>query len=144
MIPAFDKSGFLPEGIHWTDKDEVRTRYAMNDHRRRLMDGLDRALGALRAAGCLAIYLDGSFVTAKEFPADYDACWEAKGLTLNALDPVFLDFSNRRAAQKAKYFGEFFPSHLQAEKNSPFRTFLDFFQTDKETGLRKGIIGINI
>ena len=55
-------------------------------------------------------------------------------MTVRLLDPVLVDFSNLRAAQKAKYFGEFFPAHLPAERSAPYRMFLDFFQTDKGTG----------
>jgi hypothetical protein len=145
MIADFNASGLLSEGIHWAkDMDEIQKRYGQNGHRQRLLKGLERALAALHVAGCSVLYLDGSFITVKEYPADYDACWEVKGVKLVALDPVFLDFSNRRAAQRAKYFGEFFPAHLQAEATSPFRTFLNFFQTDKVTGAKKGIVGINI
>ena len=40
-----------------------------------------------------------------------------------------------------KYGGEFFPSRLLADGS---RTFVEFFQTDKETGKRKGIIRIQL
>ena len=113
-------------------------------HRRRLLDGFERAVAALKVAGSQRVYLDGSFVMAKEFPADYDACWDATGVRIEDLDPVLLDFSRRRNAQKMKYFGELFPAQSQAEAHSPYRTFLDFFQNNKDSGNKKGIIGINI
>lgn len=144
MIPEFDESGLLPEGVHMAVLSEIRKRYAVNAHRVRLLGGLERALQDLHAAGCGLLYLDGSFVTAKEFPGDYDACWDPIGVNLGALDPVLRDFSNLRAAQKAKYFGEFFPSTARADAKSPYRTFLNFFQVDKNSGARKGIIGITI
>jgi hypothetical protein len=109
-----------------------------------LFSGFERGASSLRGAGCRRVYLDGSFVSAKELPNDYDACWEAQGVNILLVDPVLLDFRNLRAAQKAKYFGEFFLAHLPAEATSPFRTFLDFFQTNKNDGSRKGIIGINL
>jgi hypothetical protein len=90
------------------------------------------------------LYLDGSLVTAKDYPGDYDACWDPVGVRIAELDPVFRDFSNLRAAQKAKYFGGFFPSTARAEATSPFRIFLNFFQLDKDSGVKKGIIGITI
>jgi hypothetical protein len=144
MIPQFNGSGMLPAGIHWADLNEIDMRYGQNSHRKRLLSGFRRGLVIFRAAGCSIMYLDGSFVTDKEFPSDFDACWEAKGVTLAALDPVLLDFRNRRAAQKAKYLGEFFPAHLRAQITSPFLTFFNFFQQDKATGDKKGIIGINL
>ena len=119
-------------------------RYGINSHRKRLLEGLERAVAAFAAAGCRILYLDGSFVTEKPFPDDYYGCWDAAGVTMRLLDPGLLDFSNLRAAQKAKYFGEFFPAHLHAEGSPPYRIFLDFFQTDKSTGSRKGIIGLRL
>ena len=56
-------------------------------------------------AGCRTVYLNGSFVTSKTFPNDYDACWEEAGVDPAALDPVLLTFDPGRATQKAKYMG---------------------------------------
>jgi hypothetical protein len=53
------------------------------------------------------------------------------------LDPVFLDFSNKRQAMKNKFGGEFFPSNAP---NTPTQTLLDFFQVEKFTGQAKGIL----
>ena len=142
MIPILEKSGLLPSGIHWASWAEVENRYATNPHRVRLLGGLKRGIAALTAAGCQTLYLDGSFVTDKLLPNDYDACWDIAGVNSKQLDPVFLDFRNMRAAQKAKYLGEFFPAHLCAEATPLFRTYIDFFQRDKDTGDPKGIIGL--
>lgn len=124
--------------------NEVIQRFGGNPHRLELLAGLQNAVMALAAAGCAVLFLDGSFVTDKEFPEDYDVCWNVVGVVAALLDPVFLDFDNRRAAQKLKYRGEFFPTHWAAESAPPFRRFFDFFQTDENTGQAKGIIGINI
>jgi len=144
VIPDFESTGLLPAGIHWASWEEIVKRYGDNSHRKRLLEGLGRAIAAFAAAGCRILYLDGSFVTEKPFPDDYDGCWDAVGVTVRLLDPVLVDFSNLRAAQKAKYFGEFFPAHLPAERSAPYRMFLDFFQTDKDTGTAKGIIGLRL
>ena len=111
VIPDFENTGLLPAGVHWAPWDEIMKRYGINDHRLRLLGGLQRGIAMLRFAGCRTLYLDGSFVTAKTFPSDYDACWETDSVDLRLLDPVFFDFTNFRAAQKAKYFGEFFLAH---------------------------------
>jgi len=70
------------------------------------------ALATLNRAGCSTVYIDGSFVTVKLEPGDYDACWDIDGVNVEALDAVFLDFSKGRMAQKRKYFGEFFPAQM--------------------------------
>ena len=57
-------------------------------------------------------------------------------------DPVLLTFDNQRAAQKLKCFGDIFPAELPEGLSG--KTFLDFFQTDKVTGNRKGIVGIRL
>jgi hypothetical protein len=46
-----------------------------------------------------------------DVPNDFDACWAMAGVDfdlLDRLDPVLLDWSNRRAAQKAKFGDELF------------------------------------
>jgi hypothetical protein len=107
-----------------------------------LLAGLKAALDALRAAGCRRAYIDGSFVTTKATPGDFDGCWEVGGVDPDLLDPVLLVFANQRAAQKAKYGGEFFPAESAAD---PFGTrFLEFFQRDKQTGDPKGIVTIDL
>ncbi|MCP4165929.1 MAG: hypothetical protein GY759_08550 [Chloroflexi bacterium] len=147
MIPDFiDLPGapwpVLPVGIHDTGLLEVQNVLALNGWRRGLFDGLVRACGDLAHAGCGHLYLDGSFVTEKPRPGDYDACWHPTGVVRARIDPVFSDFSNGRAAQKAKYGGEFFPSTTKADAQG--RTFIEFFQLEKFSGLQKGILLIDL
>jgi hypothetical protein len=99
------------------------------------------ALQHLKSIGCQRVYIDGSFVTAKDFPGDYDACWERGSTNLHLLDPVLQDFASGRIRQKAKYGGEWFPSDSQA--NPAGATFFEFFQLDRSNNL-KGIIGLDL
>ena len=108
-------------------------------HRRWLFDGFARVVDALRVAGCGVVFLDGSFTTGKPHPDDYDGCWDHAGIDFGRLDPVLLDFSNKRAAQKQKYLGEMFPAF---SANGTTGTFLDFFQVEKFSGLPKGILRV--
>lgn len=117
-------------------------RYATNDRRQQLLDGLHEALESLRTAGCRHAYLDGSFVTAKELPGDFDACWEVGGVDASLLHSELLDFSDRRAAQRARYGGELFPAQAEAEPTGT--VFLEYFQQDRDTGQRKGIITLEL
>lgn len=93
---------------------------------------------ALQVAGCRAVYLDGGFISNSPSPKDFDGCWDAYGIDFKKLDPVLLNFDNDRAAQKQKYGGEMFPS-LTPEMGSG-KTFLDFFQVERNTGAQKGIV----
>jgi len=146
VIPSFDERGNLPPGIHPATWDEIVERYATNERREQLLDGLRVAIESLHAAGCSRVYLDCSFITDKELPGDFDvdfdACWEAASVDPGVLDPVLLDFSDRRAAQKAKFGGELFPAQLDAVPGGT--TFLDFFQLDRLTQQPKGIIAIDL
>ena len=142
MIPALVPiSGapwdVLPPGVHPATLPEVAIAFATNTKRRLLYEGLLLAASALRVAGCGRLYLDGSYVTAKTVPGDYDACWDPTGMDRAKLDPVFLNFSNKRQAMKNKFGGEFFPANA---RNMPTQTFVDFFQVEKFTGQAKGIL----
>ena len=142
MIPEFEHDGNLPPGVHLATWEEIRDRFGTTLWRRRLLVGLRTALESLRIAGCQTAYVDGSFVSSKLVPGDFDACWDATGVDLHKLDPVLLKFGAGRAAQKAKFGGEFFPAGMSAGEEE--RVFLDFFQTDKDTGAQKGIVALDL
>jgi hypothetical protein len=127
----------LPPGIHAATLAEVATAFATNARRRALYDGLLLACAALHVAGCANLYLDGSYVTAKDEPGDYDACWDPTGMDGAKLDPVFLDFTNKRQAMKDKFGGEFFPANMP---NTATQTILEFFKVERFTGKEKGIL----
>lgn len=133
----------LPEGIYKLSVKEFIAFFVYNPTRRKQFTGLLKALSNLKRAGCTTVYIDGSFVTGKPEPGDYDACWDPSGVDPNKLDPVFLEFSEGRKNQKKKYFGEFFPSIAKAERATE-RTFVEFFQVEKFTGERKGIVVIDL
>lgn len=141
MIPPFDpETGRLPPGEHRADWYDVVERFGWNEHRRRLIDGLADAVSSLSAAGCQRVWLNGSFVTSKDEPSDFDACWDQTNVDPDKLDPVFFDFSGGRRAQKVRFGGELFPN--VTEQGSGL-VFSDFFQTDRDTG-RKGIVVLDL
>jgi hypothetical protein len=143
-MAMFNIQGNLPSGIHVATWEETKTILAFNSHRQNLLQGLQEACKPLKLAGCTRIYLGGSFVTNKERPKDFDACWDDIHVNLaylKSLEPVLLDFKNKRAAQKAKYGGELFPASYTADTQG--KTFLEFFQQDRD-GNPKGIIQINL
>ena len=141
VIPTPDlDTGYLPPGIYDAVWGDVAGRFAGNSHRARLTNGLLAACRNLAAAGCRRLLLNGSFVSAKALPGDYDAAWETAGVDPNLLDPVLLDFSNRRAAMKAKYLGDLFPASALA---APGVLYRDFFRTDR-SGVEKGVLSIDL
>ena len=70
------------------------------------------------------------------------ACWDPAGVDLAQLDPVLLTFDNQRAAQKAKFKGELFPSSVPADQVGT--TFIEVFQVDRFTGAPKGLLLIDL
>jgi hypothetical protein len=140
-IPPFNSDGNLPPGVHWATWQDFATRFGTTRHRKQLLKGLKSALDSLSKAGCQVVYIDGSFVTEKENPNDFDGCWDLTGVDPYLLDPILLNFENKRAAQKAKYWGELFLAQDLADDAR--RTYLDFFQTDRNGNL-KGIVAIDL
>jgi len=141
MIPDLVDVGgpwkVLPPGIHPATVEEVKSVFVINSVRERLFDGFVLGTTALALAGCRTVYLDGSFVTEKETPGDYDVSWDTTGVDVAKLDSVFLDFTDSRRFQKDKFLGEFFPE-------SAAFAVLALFQIDKYTGARKGILKITL
>ncbi|SEM70815.1 hypothetical protein [Bradyrhizobium sp. OK095] len=141
MLPEADSStGYLPPGVHDAPWSEVASRFSGNGHRVLLVGGLLAALQNLAGAGCRSVLLDGSFVSLKHLPEDYDGAWDTQGVDPGLIDPVLLDFSNGRAAMKTKYLGELFPASAAA---APGVLYRDFFMKDRN-GIPKGVVNIGL
>jgi hypothetical protein len=142
-IPEFDEHGNLPPGVHFCEWEEFVQRFGTNALRLRLMRGLLMVMEALKAAGCRTIYIDGSFVTLKPDPGDFDACWDREDVDINYLRlkaPKLLNHYDR-AGQKAQYKGEIFPVD-QPIGNYGMNSF-ELFQRDRSQN-KKGIIAIDL
>jgi hypothetical protein len=142
VLPDFDASGNLPPGIHEAAWDEIAPRYGTTPHRRNLLDGLERALQALRRAGCRRAYIDGSLVTAKPDPSDFDVCWEESNVDPVLLDPVLMDFLIGAEGRRSDSEASCFPRTMPAGPG--YADFLDYFQHERDTGAPKGIVAINL
>lgn len=141
-IPKFGQyTKNLPKGVHSASWAEIERALGFNYTRRALLAGLLEGCKALRAAGVSCLYLDGSFATGKTKPNDYDACYSIRGVKGSLMDRVLLDFSDERAAMKAKYKGEFFPAEWGADRQGT--PYLEFFQKDR-AGRSKGIIALDL
>ncbi|MDM1281934.1 hypothetical protein HXZ64_13375 [Acinetobacter indicus] len=146
MIPSFTSLpgapwAVLPPGEHLATFKEIESKLAFNPHRKKLFDGLLKAAELLAKAGCQYLYLDGSYVTEKENPSDFDGCWDAVNVNFGALHPILKDFSNGREAQKNFFGGELFPNGRESGSGLLFK---EFFQREKRTGLPKGIIIVDL
>ena len=120
-----------PPGIYQATWREIRERFGWNEQRVRLLQGIELVALELRAARCRAVWLDGSFVTTKEEPADYDLA----STEISRLDPSLRTLRDR-TAMKERYGGDSLPT----DAGMPF---VKFFQTDRD-GRPKGIVQIDL
>lgn len=146
MLPNFQSIHgapwrILPPGEHIATFEEVKQTLAFNHHRLNLFNGLLSAASLLARSGCKYLYLDGSYVTEKELPGDFDACWSIDKVDFSNVDPIFLDLSNGTTAQKARFGGELFPNYTERSSGQLFK---DFFKNEKHTNQEKGIIVIDL
>jgi hypothetical protein len=140
MLPEFE-DGVLPPGIHQASWREVEERFGWNDRRQRLLSGLRSLLEELAHAGCSRAWLDGSFVTDKHHPGDFDLAWDPEGVDIGKLDQVLEDLDPPREAQKKKYGGDILPNVIEEGSGMPF---LEFFQQDAVTGQTRGIVELRL
>jgi len=138
MIPDFNDQGNLPQGIYESNLSEIEKRFAYNKPRQVLFRKLKLLVKDLRMAGCLTLYLNGSYITNKEEPDDYDACWETEGVT-SSISPILRDIRKFKRERKQKYGGDIFYRIPELGIDH-----LQFFQQDSRTGELKGIIRINL
>lgn len=142
MILDFDSRGNLHPGVHRLTWLEFKQNYGYNNTRPKLLGGLLRLARNLKIAGCRTIFVNGSFVTNKQHPGDYDACWDATGVDATKVSPLLLDFSERGPAlSKLEFGGDIRPDMVTV--HDCVMPFLEFFQRDKE-GHRKGIVSIRL
>ena len=132
--------GRLPPGEWEATWEELTAAFGTTPWRNELLAGCRRALLALKAAGCRRAWIDGSFATDKDHPADIDGCYDPIGVDPGRLHPALRDLSPGRPAQKAEFGCEFFPNILEAGSGM---FFVEFFQHDRN-GDPKGIVVIDL
>jgi hypothetical protein len=111
-------------------------RFGASPHRRQQLWKLETTLRLLRDAGCARVFVGGSFVTAKSEPHDVDVAWDVASVDADAVDPIFFDFENERAAQKRRFGAEFFPAQLvEGLTGRSFVQFLQFTRDDEPVGI---------
>jgi len=137
-------SGNLEPGIYEMGWNEFKIAFGFNAHRRGLLKGLELAISELRAVGCKTIYIDGSFVTQKMYPGDFDVCWDERDVNYELIKtayPGLIDYGFKMINMKKRYRGDIVPMTNYA--NARGTSFLVYFQEDKQ-GREKGIIKINL
>lgn len=138
LIPIFTNKGELPPGIYKATWKEFYSRYGSTEKRVWLLEGLRNLLNELCKVKCTAVYIDGSFITNKENPGDYDLCWKLDNVLVENLDPVLLNYTEQgKIAIALKYRGDIRGAGFAVKETGS--TYLDFFQYNRDGG-KKGII----
>src|SRR5258708_10175084 len=104
------------------------------------MKGLELAISELKTVGCRAVYIDGSFVTKKIYPGDFDLCWDEKEVNyefMNSSYPGLTDFGFKMRNMKKRYGGDIFP--MTNYTHSRGTCFFCFFLECKQRGEKRKI-----
>ena len=146
MIPDFENeirdaqgTRYLPPGVYEATWEEFWKYFSNSRRRRTLLRNLLKMLQHLRDAGCVSVKIDGSFVTSKSEPHDFDGTWDPTGVDDTKLDQCINDMN--KVLMYNKYNGELYPQNI-IEAGSG-KTFDEFFQMDRMEN-RKGVVKINL
>jgi hypothetical protein len=145
MELEYDEFGNLIDKVFTLSWDQFKDLFGYTEWRQWLLQGMELAIADLKKVGCKAIYADGSFVTKKESPGDFDLCWEDEGIDLVKAwqqCPSLFDGGRKMQKIKDRYRGDVVPANNTADTDRGI-SFLGFFMEDKE-GREKGIIRIEI
>ena len=137
MLLVYNENSTLVPSEHTLSWEDVVSEFGTNDWRKELLTGLRRALINFAKAGCSSVLLNGSFVTNKEKPGDYDVAWVEDGVDDNLLDLVFFDYENGCERMKEEYLGEFFPSRMRTADGRFHRDFFKRIEMEQQRGLLK-------
>jgi hypothetical protein len=142
MIPQFRVDGYLPDGLHSATEAEVTFRFgSANRRRRRLTLRLRRWIDLARSVQAQRLFVDGSFVTAKDEPNDIDAV---------VLLPMEFERQIENGIEAALELEEMLltrrPEEIfAAEDLDDWNDWLEFFSRTREPdGRRKGLVEIEL
>lgn len=131
----FNDNGTLNPGIHKMTWKEFNNSFSFSPRRKELLVGLEKVLLILKEIDA-KVYIDGSFVTDKLEPGDWDACFDCSKDKLDELKTKYP--LHDRKLQKYLYKGELFCAQSEADEYGA--TFLEFFQQIRGSSNKKGII----
>src|SRR5438270_80024 len=85
----------LPHAMHHADWETFCRVYGFSFIRRALLQGLQNMITLLKHCGCRRVLVGGSFVTEKDFPGDFDGCWDVDGVNIDELAEADMELVNR-------------------------------------------------
>jgi hypothetical protein len=142
MIPQFRPDGYLPDGLHVTSEAEVTFRFgSANPRRRRLALRLRRWIGLARSVRAQRLFVDGSFVTAKDEPNDIDAvillASDFERQVENGIEAA-LELEEMLLTRRPEEI-------FAAEDSDDWNDWIEFFSRTREPdGRRKGLVEVEL
>lgn len=147
-LPPFRSDNWLPEGHHSTDWDEIITVFGGEPGSKRaqvlanLLEWRDR-VRARRLAGYLI--LDGSFISAKPEPGDFDTIFVMDdGMETLLAQDVEAALLVNYVYCKERGWGDIFMFSETAVRKFPLICRLDGFDHDKVTKQPKGVVEVRL
>ena len=146
-IPALNRDGFLPPGIHECSLDEIRPRFGgfqQRDRRPHLFTRLEELVTAMAGSGLFeSVLVDGSFVTAKPAPNDVDLLAVLKAGHDFEQDLPVSDYALVSRSILRRRFG--FDVVVVEGNSIVYETYIEFFGRVREApDLRKGILRLRL
>ena len=138
MIPNLNEYGLLPEGIHKATIEEIEHKFGSGSAKRKeLFIGFQELIQLLykHKRSIKSFLLDGSFVTDKESPGDYDCILIVK---------KDFDF-NSPEAKIIKYAKNLFYAHnftCMEEDLDLYHGLINLFGHEKYTGRPQGLVEV--
>jgi len=146
VLPDFRDDGWLPTGHHAAIWQEVALRFGGEQDSRRaaVLFSLLQWRDAVRAKAMAGmVILDGSFVSRKEVPGDFDLVFlydEAAEERVRA-DPEARALIDYQRCREMGFLGDIFALPASLQKFSPQLSGLSMFDFDRQ-GTAKGVVEV--
>jgi hypothetical protein len=133
--------GLMPAGIHRASWREFKTSFGttvLRENRIRQLESIGHFLGR---AGCRAIYVGGSLISAKLKPLDFDACWVKDGVNLELVRSRAPELLETFAIRAARFKGDIWISdELVTASDKSEMPALEYLQRNPRRKARVGVL----
>lgn len=147
-LPQFREDGWLPQGHHATTWEEITARFGgqIGSRRDAVLSSLLKWREAARAKGMAGlVILNGSFISGKEAPGDFDLVFLYNEATeaLVKTDAEARALTDMQSCHQAGFRGDIFALPLSLQKLSPMLGGTDMFDKDRQ-GTLKGVVEVTL
>ena len=147
-LPSFRNDGWLPEGHHAAEWPEISLRFGgqLGSRRADILTSLLRWRDAARAQTLAGlVILNGSFVSDKGVPGDFDLVFSYDAVTemLVRSSAEARALTDYQACRALGFLGDVFALPASLGTSSPTLSGLDMFDFDRQ-GTLKGVVEVQL